>query len=394
MLVRKKSSLKTLIKDNKGFIFIYITLVTLATSLIVASVISYNYLINAFRSQFNNGQYNSANNIIINEQKYNPVKALLLDRDLKNFLRQFFDDVTSSYNNKELNETEALFLVEEVENYGFFSEDIETFKTSLPTIEESINNFKDGITKLNNQKYKEAIDSFSKVSIFDSNYKSSAEYKKEAFNSYKSAVIDESNKLAEEKYYTKAIDLVNSSLGEYISQDKEIEDLLASYESDKQTYLASISKDSSTVSASAALPVISATNINTLNLSSTTSMLIYVNKNTQKTYVYKGSKNSWKLDKTFSSSTGISGKDTPSGIFEVQSKGEWFFSEKYQQGGKYWVQFKGDYLFHSLPFAEDKETIVDKTLGTPASHGCVRLAVENAKWLYDNAKKGTKVIIN
>lgn len=390
----KKSSLKSLIKDNKGFIFVYLTLVTLATSLIVASVISYNYLINAFISQFNNGQYNSANNIIINQQKYNPVKTLLINRDLQKFLRQYFDDVVSSYENKELSENEALFLVKEVENYGFFGEDIETFKTSLPTIKESTNNFKNGITSLNTEKYKEALDSFSKVSLFDSNYKSSLEYKKEAFNNYKVSIIDESKKLAEGKYYTKAIDLINDNLGEYISQDKEIVDLLASYESDKETYLASINKNSSTVTASASLPVISSSNINTLNLSSYTSMLIYVNKNSQKTYVYKGSKNAWKLEKTFSSSTGITGKDTPSGIFEVLEKGEWFFSEKYQQGGKYWVQFKGDYLFHSLPFAEDKKTIVDTTLGTPASHGCIRLEVDNAKWLYDNAKKGTKVIIN
>lgn len=390
----KKSSIKKLIKDNKGFIFIYLTLVTLATSLIVASVISYNYLISAFRSQFNNGQYDSANNVIINQQRYNPVKVLLLKRDLQNFLRQFFDDVVISYEDKELTQNEVLYLVKEVENYGFFTEDIESFKDSLPVIKESDNYFKDGIVKLNNENYKDALDSFSKVSLFDSNYKSSLEYKKEAFNNYKLSIIDESKQLAEQKYYTNAINLIKSNLEEYISEDKELENIIATYENDKQTYLASLNKDTTSITASASIPVISSSNINTLNLSSSTSYLVYVNKNTQKTYIYKGSKNSWKLQKTFSSSTGISGKDTPSGIFEVLSKGEWFFSEKYQQGGKYWVQFKGDYLFHSLPFAEDKKTIVDTTLGKPASHGCIRLSVENAKWLYNNANKGTKVIIN
>ena len=54
----------------------------------------------------------------------------------------------------------------------------------------------------------------------------------------------------------------------------------------------------------------------------------------------------------------------------------------------------GDYLFHSLPFDESGENIVDYTLGTPASHGCIRLAVEDAKWLYDNIDNGTKIIIN
>ncbi|NLN87671.1 MAG: L,D-transpeptidase, partial [Syntrophomonadaceae bacterium] len=32
-------------------------------------------------------------------------------------------------------------------------------------------------------------------------------------------------------------------------------------------------------------------------------------------------------------------------------------------------------------------------LGTPASHGCVRLATEDAQWLYRNIPTGTPVSI-
>ena len=32
-------------------------------------------------------------------------------------------------------------------------------------------------------------------------------------------------------------------------------------------------------------------------------------------------------------------------------------------------------------------------LGTVCSHGCVRLTAGDAKWIYDNCKLGTKVII-
>ncbi|HAH78565.1 MAG TPA: L,D-transpeptidase, partial [Ruminococcaceae bacterium] len=32
-------------------------------------------------------------------------------------------------------------------------------------------------------------------------------------------------------------------------------------------------------------------------------------------------------------------------------------------------------------------------LGEPASHGCIRLPVEDAKWIYDNIPEGTKVVI-
>ena len=37
--------------------------------------------------------------------------------------------------------------------------------------------------------------------------------------------------------------------------------------------------------------------------------------------------------------------------------------------------------------------IKDGRLGINASHGCVRLALSNAKWIYDNIPRGTKVVI-
>ena len=33
-------------------------------------------------------------------------------------------------------------------------------------------------------------------------------------------------------------------------------------------------------------------------------------------------------------------------------------------------------------------------LGRPASHGCIRLCVRDAKWIYDNCSLGTKVTIS
>lgn len=138
---------------------------------------------------------------------------------------------------------------------------------------------------------------------------------------------------------------------------------------------------------------ITSSNINTLNLESLTSNLIYVSLADQITYVYKGSMNKWDKIKSFTCSTGIDGENTPTGVYDVRERGDWFFSDKYNQGGKYWVQFYGDYLFHSVPYNEDQSEVVDNTLGTPASHGCIRLKTEDAKWLYDNIEAGTKVII-
>jgi lipoprotein-anchoring transpeptidase ErfK/SrfK len=37
---------------------------------------------------------------------------------------------------------------------------------------------------------------------------------------------------------------------------------------------------------------------------------------------------------------------------------------------------------------------INYNFGTPMSHGCVNLPVNNAKWLFDWAKIGTPVIIH
>ena len=39
------------------------------------------------------------------------------------------------------------------------------------------------------------------------------------------------------------------------------------------------------------------------------------------------------------------------------------------------------------------ETVVDGTLGVEESHGCVRLALVNAKYIYDNIPTGSKIWI-
>lgn len=86
-------------------------------------------------------------------------------------------------------------------------------------------------------------------------------------------------------------------------------------------------------------------------------------------------------------SSGTTEKPTPSGRFHIQNRGEFFFAEKYLQGGKWWVSFKdwGTYLFHSVPTNRYGEIIPEEAakLGQPASHGCIRLALDDSKWFYD-----------
>lgn len=94
-------------------------------------------------------------------------------------------------------------------------------------------------------------------------------------------------------------------------------------------------------------------------------------------------------------STGIDSDPTPSGTFVTGNKGTSFFSDKYGEGAYYWTSFLGNYLFHSVPFDKNRNIMQGEVtkLGQKASHGCVRLSIENAKWIYNNIPENTKVYV-
>ncbi|MHC1685984.1 MAG: L,D-transpeptidase [Clostridiaceae bacterium] len=118
---------------------------------------------------------------------------------------------------------------------------------------------------------------------------------------------------------------------------------------------------------------------------------VLVSLDKQKVYIYKGNT----LVKTLICSTGLEGSDTPKGTYKIQDRAEYFFSPKFAEGGRYWVRFMGDYLFHSVPTDINKNIIPEEAtkLGVKASHGCVRLALDDAKWFYDNVPFGSELVI-
>lgn len=99
--------------------------------------------------------------------------------------------------------------------------------------------------------------------------------------------------------------------------------------------------------------------------------------------------------KNFICSSGDEGSETPTGTFTISGRGTSFYNKQLKEGAYYWTRFYGDYLFHSPPFDENRNMEPEEIqkLGTPASHGCIRLSMGNAKWVYDNIPDGTKVVI-
>jgi len=87
---------------------------------------------------------------------------------------------------------------------------------------------------------------------------------------------------------------------------------------------------------------------------------------------------------------------TPIGEFSTTEKVYYQWVAKFNVGAYYWTRFYREYLFHSVPFNEEGEMIEEEysKLGTPASHGCVRLKLDEAKWLYEKLPLGVRVSIH
>jgi lipoprotein-anchoring transpeptidase ErfK/SrfK len=89
-------------------------------------------------------------------------------------------------------------------------------------------------------------------------------------------------------------------------------------------------------------------------------------------------------------STGRQGYTTPSGDFQPYLLKRMHYSSKYENAPMpNSIFFHGGYAIHA--------TDAISKLGRPASHGCIRLSPQNAKWLYqiitDYGKDNTYITI-
>ena len=128
-----------------------------------------------------------------------------------------------------------------------------------------------------------------------------------------------------------------------------------------------------------------------LAYASNTRYLILVDTTANRVGIYSGSVGKWNEVKKWVCTTGAKSTPTVKGTFTVQGKGKSFGSG---YTCWYYTQFYGNYLFHSVLYKQGSmSVIIDGRLGINASHGCVRLNINNAKWIYDNIPRGTKVVV-
>lgn len=125
--------------------------------------------------------------------------------------------------------------------------------------------------------------------------------------------------------------------------------------------------------------------------SSPTPYLILVDNGANRVGVYRGGRGSWTEVRSMACSCGKRSTPTGRGTFSVGSRG-YSFGENKGYSCYYWTQFYGDYLFHSILYNPYSHVVQDGRLGASLSHGCVRLAIGDAKWIYDTIPRGTTVV--
>lgn len=97
---------------------------------------------------------------------------------------------------------------------------------------------------------------------------------------------------------------------------------------------------------------------------------------------------------SFNISSGTSrlekGKDTPTGIYTVQSKSPLAISKQFENAELInWIGFNGNIGFHGL----NGNKYYWRLGKAPSSHGCIRISREDGAKLYSMVKRGTPVMV-
>lgn len=128
--------------------------------------------------------------------------------------------------------------------------------------------------------------------------------------------------------------------------------------------------------------------------SSNTEWMMMIDSAANRVGVFRGEQGDWEFVHYWLCTTGDDSDPetvTVKGEFEITDNRGYWFSD-YDYTCYYYSGFYGPYLFHSTLYQRGTFEDLNASLGGNASHGCVRLSLANAKWVFYNIPIGTKVL--
>ncbi len=133
--------------------------------------------------------------------------------------------------------------------------------------------------------------------------------------------------------------------------------------------------------------------VNDNKILSPTNNLIVTDLTNRMTYIFEMDDNG-QWDKIYGWTCDIGKPSTPTitGTFNVSGRKPYFGTDNYRV--KYATRIQGGYYYHTVLFNAEGTKITDDRLGLAITHGCIRLAVRNAQWIYDNILDETAIVIH
>lgn len=395
-------------KFKKPFILtiVVVLILSISAGFIYNKNVQASELKTSLENYIKNDEYREALNVINKANRDKIIStAFGFNNAAKDILTKHIDNLEKDYLEDKINISKLNSYLEEIMSFNILDEnEIKSVKDEMSKEEVIKSSYRNSKELYNNKEYKNALKILEGIPEGSRENLEIEELKDSINKDYKEFSDKTLDGLIKDEKYKEGLNFLNEVKDVYTETDwkekvdninklidkknEEIKKKKAEQEVRKKAEEAKKREEERKVEAARA-----ASNNNTLaSEKSYTSYRIIVSLNEQLTKIFKGSEENWELIKSINSSTGLPGAETPKGTFRISSRGNWFFSQKYQEGAKYWTSFYGNYLFHSFPMDRNKN-ILDYTLGKPASHGCVRMTVEDAKWIHDNIPNGTKVIV-
>lgn len=134
--------------------------------------------------------------------------------------------------------------------------------------------------------------------------------------------------------------------------------------------------------------------VNSKHYSSGSDYLAWISLQNQKVYIFKGSKNNWKLEKTFICGSGKPSTPTPTGItYTTYREPVWYFAYYVCSPVVRFYPNTG-YAFHSRLYKDARKTqFYDSSIGWPVSEGCIRMLDPDITYIYNTVPNRSTVIV-
>ncbi|XZI01452.1 L,D-transpeptidase [Clostridium perfringens] len=317
-------------KNKKLLISISSAISVLLIIVVSYFIFSYSNNLNKFKEDLSSNNYEDASYCFNNGTKSIILKKTFI-KSSEDIITEKLSEIENEYYSGDISEEETVEDLNGLLSLNTSNEEILNFKNTLPLIKDSKDSFDIGISKLDEENYLEALNYFKSVHNLSDCKAQALEYEETCLDKIREPILKTVDEYISNEKYSKGIEYLDSQINS-LPDDPKLQEKRDELEKLRLEHLEDYSQKNIDKATARTAPVmeyykkLNEDTINQFDITSNTNYLVFVNIAEQKTYVYEGSKNDWTLDKTFTCSTGIEGKETPVGVFTVQNRAPWFFS--------------------------------------------------------------------